>query len=281
MPDLSENGSPLSRAVRRLRPYRIWIQTGFLALWLAPLKFFSACGPVFHCDGCPLAAFACPIGTLARAGAAHVVPFGALAVLIVVGATLGTMICGWACPFGWLQDLAAKVPTPKFSLPKWTGNVRYAVLAVPVLAIPIIFGDHPLFVCRLCPAAGLEVSVPRLIGRVAAGQPAVWPDEPKFIILVAFLIAIFFFRRPFCRVLCPLGAIYSLFNRFSLVKMRVKREACTDCGRCYTLCASDIEPEKKPNDLACNRCFECLACPRKALDAGTSFDRPESRPSST
>jgi ferredoxin-type protein NapH len=205
------------------------------------------------------------------------VPFGALAVLIVVGATVGTMACGWACPFGWLQDLASKVPTPRFSLPRWTGNMRYVVLAVTVLAVPVIFGDHPLFVCRLCPAAGVEVSIPRLVGRVISGQPAIWPDAPKFVILVVFLVAIFFIHRPFCRVLCPLGAINSLFNRFSLVSLRLNRELCSDCGRCHTLCSAGLEPEKKPNDRNCGRCFECTACSRKALEVGTVFDRPAAR----
>lgn len=256
-----------SRTFLRLLPYRNRIQTAFLAVWLAPLHWFSVCGPVFHCNACPLASVACPIGVLARDGALHVLPVAALAVLITFGAALGTMTCGWACPFGWLQDMASKVPTRRWKLPRWTGHLRYVVLAVTVLAVPIIFGGgHPLFICRLCPAAGLEVSVPRLIRSALGPGPAIWPDAPKLAVLVLFLGAIFVFHRPWCRVLCPLGAVFGLFNRISLVRLNVKKDRCSHCGQCRKACPADLDPETESNSSRCARCFECLKCARGALE---------------
>lgn len=263
---LRDGRDPVSRAFHRLLPYRTWVQAGFAAVWLAPLHWFSVCAPVFHCNACPLASFACPIGVLARASALHMVPLGALAVLIVVGASVGTMTCGWACPFGWLQDLASKIQTRPLALPRGAGYARYGVLAVTVLAVPYLFGgDHPLFICRVCPAAGLEVSVPRLVKSALAGGPAIWPDAPKFIVLGIFLAAIFVFHRPWCRILCPLGAIFSLFNRFSLVAVSVDDERCTQCRRCHRSCAAGLQPEREPDSGRCLRCLECLACPREAV----------------
>ena len=98
----------------RLQPYRLWIQTAFLMLWLDPLgiRYHGVCAPVFHCYGCPLATFACPIGVLANFSALHLIPFVTIGLLIVIGALVGSLFCGWACPFGLLQDLAAKIPTP-------------------------------------------------------------------------------------------------------------------------------------------------------------------------
>ena len=259
-------GQP-SRTFLRLLPYRHRIQAGFLAVWLAPLHWFGVCGPVFHCNACPLAAFACPIGVLARDGALHILPLAALAVLVAVGVTLGSATCGWACPFGWLQDMASKVPTRRWELPRWTGHVRYAVLAVTVLAVPFFFGgDHALFICRLCPAAGLEVSVPRLVKSALGPGPAIWPDTPKLVILVLFLGAIFVFHRPWCRVLCPLGAIFGFFNRFSLLGLKAHEDRCTHCGRCRKACPSGLDPETESNSSRCSRCFECLTCARGALE---------------
>ena len=111
--------------------WRWLVQTGFLMAWLDPLvmRMHNVCGPVFHCYSCPLAMFACPIGVLANFSALHVFPFAAVGMLVVLGAAFGSFVCGWACPFGFLQDLIAKVPTPKFTLPLWMGHLRYVVLA--------------------------------------------------------------------------------------------------------------------------------------------------------
>jgi ferredoxin-type protein NapH len=229
---------------------------------------------VFHCYACPLATFACPIGVIAQFGAIHVFPFIAIGLLIAVGALLGTLICGWVCPFGFLQDLTAKVPTPKFDLPKFTGYFRYVVLVVTVLAIPYFFGEgHPLFVCRVCPAGALEAAVPTMAGQAIAREAIVWPSALKLTILVTFLVAIFFIKRPWCRVLCPLGAIFSLFNRVSAFFLRFDVDKCTHCEKCHKLCEYGIEPEKTPNDLHCIRCLECTQCSPDALNVASIFEQ--------
>jgi polyferredoxin len=260
----------------KLLGWRIWVQAAFLFVWLDPLgvRFHSMCSPVFHCYACPLSTFACPIGVIAQFSALHVFPFIAVGLLIAVGALFGSLICGWACPFGFLQDLATKVPTPKFDLPKFTGYFRYVVLIGAVLAVPYFFGEaHPLFVCRICPAGALEAAVPNMVTQAATGKEIIWPNALKLIILGLFLIAIFSIRRPWCRILCPLGAIFSLFNRVSAFFLRFNADKCTDCKRCHKLCEYGIEPEKTPNDLRCIRCLECTRCNPEALTLGSIFKR--------
>ena len=253
----------------------MWIQAAFLIVWLDPagLRMHTMCSPVFHCYACPLATFACPIGVIAQFSALHLFPFVAIGLLVTVGILFGTLICGWACPFGFLQDLASKVPTPRFDLPKFTGYFRYVILIVTVLAIPYFFGEgHFLFFCRICPAGALEARVPSMINQAIAGQPVTWPNALKLAILILFLIAIFFVKRPWCRMLCPLGAIFSLFNRFSAFFLRFNVNKCTDCKQCHKLCEYRIEPEKSPNDLQCNRCLECTKCGPEALTLSSIFE---------
>jgi len=247
---------------RRIARFRPWVQAAFVPLWLAPIAWLRGVpGCVFHCYGCPLASAACPIGLLATAAglrmfSVELFPFAVLGVLVVVGAALGSMVCGWACPFGFLQDLAAKVPTPKFRLPAWAGYGRYLVLAALVLAVPYFFGlDHPLFICRVCPAGALEAGVPLwLMGWVP------WMSWPKTIVLAGFVLLIFFTFRPWCTVLCPLGGILSLFNRFSLVFLRFDRDRCTECNLCRSRCPMGVKVERTVNTSRCIRCTECLAC---------------------
>ena len=268
----------LSSLTSKLIPWRMGVQAAFLLAWLDPLglRLHNMCSPVFHCYACPLATFACPIGVIAQFSALHIFPFVAVGLLIVLGVLLGSLICGWACPFGFLQDLVAKVPTPKFDLPKWTGNLRYVVLIIAVLAVPYFWGEeHWLFICRVCPAGALEAAVPNMTGQAIAGQKVVWPNVLKLTILGLFLIAIFFVRRPWCRILCPLGAIFSLFNRVSAFFLRFNVDKCTNCEQCHKLCEYGIEPEKSPNDLRCVRCLECTSCSPGALSLGSIFERPK------
>jgi ferredoxin-type protein NapH len=256
-------------AASKLAAWRGWVQAGFLLAWLDPwmLRLHSVCGPVFHCYSCPLATFACPIGILANFSALHMIPFAALGTLVVIGALVGSLVCGWACPFGFLQDLAARVPTPKSTLPAWTGCFRYGVLAAFVLVIPYLWGEgHPLFFCRLCPAGAIEAALPNTARLAITGQPLVWPTALKLTILVVVVVAMLFTWRPWCTVFCPLGAIYGLLNRVSFLFLGFHRNRCLDCDNCRSLCHDGTPAEQRIDGLRCVRCLECTKCRAVALE---------------
>lgn len=255
---------------RRLARWRPWVQATLLVAWLDPLalRLHSICGPVFHCYSCPLATFACPIGVLANFSALHLIPYIAIGTLLVFGAVFGSFICGWACPFGLVQDLAARVPTPKVHLPAFLGWFRFAVLLGLVLAVPYLFGeDHPLFVCRVCPAGALEGAVPFVASQAIASKEIIWPSTAKIAVLAVFLVAIFFTYRPWCSIFCPLGAIFSLCNRFSFFFVRFQPNRCTGCDLCRDLCHQRGPRQQRAGDLRCIRCLDCMRC--RALSAGT------------
>ena len=246
----------------RLARWRIWVQISSLIVWLDPmmLRMHGMCSPVFHCYSCPAALLACPIGILANFSAVHMVPLMALGTLAAVGALLGSIVCGWLCPFGFLQDLLGKIPTPKIALPSWIGNFRFVVLVGLVAAVPYFFGENsPWFFCRLCPAGALEGALPHLV----------WPGMLKMGIVVVFLTATLFVYRPWCTIFCPLGAIYGLFNYVSLFYVQFRPEACNDCELCRRLCLHHGPGERRGSDQRCIRCLDCMRC--DALTIGTVF----------
>lgn len=267
--------------ILKLLPHRLWVQAAFLLVWLNPLfRIHSVCSPVFHCYACPLATFACPIGVIAQFCALQVFPFMAVGLLILVGSLLGSLICGWVCPFGFLQDLAAKIPTPRLKIPQWMSIFRYVVLFGAVLLIPYFFGENnPLFICRICPAGGLEKAVPDMAAAAIGGKPIPWPNAIKLTIVIVFVITIFFTIRPWCRVLCPLGVIFGFFNRFSIFSMTLNDKKCTQCGRCRTLCIYGSQPDKDPNSDTCLRCLECTKCGPQALQVSTLFEADSTKQS--
>ncbi len=273
----------LNKIASKLIPIRLWVQSAFLLIWLDPLalRLHNFCSPVFHCYSCPLATFACPIGVLANFSALHIFPFIALGTIILAGGLLGSLICGWVCPFGLLQDLVAKVPIQKFDPPRWTNHFRYVVLIGTVLAVPYFFGEvHPLFVCRLCPAGAIEGAIPNIVTQAAEGKPLVWPSDVKIIIVVLIVAAMFMIKRPWCRIFCPLGAIFGLFNRVSTFFLRIDNGKCVNCVQCRKLCEYGVEPDKNVNDPRCIRCLECVRCPPEAITFTSVFERSDT-PKST
>jgi polyferredoxin len=108
-----------------------------------------------------------------------------------------------------------------------------------------------------------------MVRQAAAGQTVVWPSVVKLTIIGVFLGAILLFRRPWCRMLCPLGVIFSAFNKVSVLFLRFDSGTCTSCGRCTKSCQYNIDPEQSPNDLRCIRCLECTRCQLGALTPHT------------
>jgi len=261
------------------------VQTGFLAVWLAPVGqwLHSIPGCVFHCYSCPLSSFACPIGVAANYAAlapvAFEFPFLLLGVLLLTGALAGSLVCGWACPFGFLQDLIAKVPVAKIALPGCLGYARYFVLAGLVVMLPLVLGyrgipydEQVISICRLCPAGALEAGLPFSAQGLMAGKG--WAMSwYKSVILLAFFLAAVFIQRPWCRVLCPLGGLLALFNRFSLFHLRFKVSGCVECNLCRSRCSMGVKVDEKVNVTGCIRCLECTTCgaiePCLALPEGT------------
>ena len=104
--------------------------------WRGPGKWF--CVPVLNCYACPIGTVACPIGSLTAFALARRIPFYVLGFLGVIGLAVGRAFCGWACPFGFFQDLLYRIRSFKFRLPRAANALKYALLVVLVLGLPLI-----------------------------------------------------------------------------------------------------------------------------------------------
>lgn len=238
--------------------WRYQLTTAVLAnsFFFPVLKFFPC--PVFNCYACPLAIFACPIGTLQHFFIIGAFPFATLGILGLTGAMVGRMTCGWLCPFGYLQDLLAKLKKKKWVIPKWLFYFRYATLVVLVIWLPWWL-KAPWF-SKLCPAGTLQAGIPWLLLKADIRAQAGLVFGVKIAILAFFLLWMVLSKRPFCRTTCPLGAIFSLFNKVSLIKLEVSQEPCTGCGNCQDVCPVEIDIRDDPNSMNCIRCLECTSC---------------------
>lgn len=245
------------------------------------------CVPGLNCYSCPGATFACPIGALQAqlGGWKHGFAFYTAGLLIFFGALFGRLVCGYLCPFGFIQDLLNRVRTKKLRIPKKRDKtlryVKYGVLAVFAVLLPIFLVDEfglstPWFCKLICPAGTLEGGVPLVLADEGLRAAIGWLFGWKTLVLAAIIGLSLFLSRPFCKYLCPLGAIYSFFNGASFYHMRLDAHKCTNCGACSRKCPMDIDVVHDIDGPECIRCGECKrVCPHGAIDSGFAGAKTE------
>ncbi len=192
-----------------------------------------------------------------------------------IGATLfvGALFCGWICPLGSIQDffgrLGKKIFKKRYNnfipavLDRALGYLRYVTLVLIVVQTT-----------RMINLAFVKVDPYYALYHFWTGEAL----PSAIIVLVIVLLASLFVERPWCRWLCPFGAVQGIIQLVSPWKIRRDSEKCIDCGLCSKACPMNIDVARKKAvmDTRCNRCGECLAaCPKEGcLDHSLPGSRP-------
>jgi ferredoxin-type protein NapH len=245
------------------------------------------CFPGLHCYSCPSSVLACPLGSLQNilatpgflpglfAGTRDAATILAvLGFVLATGFLAGRIACSHLCPFGLLQDLLARLRVRGIPIPPGLEAAKYGVLAIFVILLPLALrlipmgGGDPWFCKAVCPAGTLEAGWPLSIydrgDTLQLGFLFAWKTALAVIVIVWAVMS----KRPFCRVLCPLGAIWGLAGKASVWRMAVS-EDCTACGRCRGSCPVEMDPRASPGSARCIRCGQCIpACPTGAISYG-------------
>lgn len=268
--------------------FRHWFQAAWFALTNGYAKGFlegkiytgstkTVCVPGLNCYSCPGAVGSCSIGSLQAVLDSQKFTFSCyiFGFLMAFGVLFGRLICGWMCPFGLVQDLLHKIPVfhkiknlPGHKILKW---LKYVILVVFVLLLPSIIVNiagmgSPWFCEYICPSGTLFGGIPLVIMNKGLQQAVGFRFAWKVLLLLAIVILSVKAYRPFCKYLCPLGAIYGLFNPISFYRFKVDELKCIKCGACQKACGMDIKVWEKPNSMECIRCGNCKAvCPKGAI----------------
>ncbi len=240
-------------------------------------KLKNLCVPGLNCYSCPGAVGACPIGAMQAVIGNRNFKFAfyAAGFLMFVGALTGRFVCGWLCPFGLIQEMLHKIPFLKkidtFRGDKLLRKMKYVIFIVFVILLPMVLVDvlgqgAPYFCKLICPAGTLEGGLPLVLLNQSMRGALGWLYAWKNVLLLVTVILSVMIYRPFCKYICPLGAVYSVFNSIAVFRYRVEKETCTGCGVCARVCKMQVNPAEHPNHPECIRCGVCKkSCPVNAI----------------
>ena len=168
----------------------------------------------------------------------------------VAALLFGRLFCGYVCPFGALQELLHIRKLRRAIPERWMRILRflpYGILAYLVIRV---------LVSGILTWSG---ATPFKAFFTFGGTPLTLGISGLFVVLS---IVIF---RPFCRLLCPLGAWLSLMSRMSPFRVRVGTN-CVSCGICDDACSTCAIAKGGVSTSDCLLCGECIRdCPTSTL----------------
>jgi polyferredoxin len=175
--------------------------------------------------------------------------FAFFASLAVVGSKL---ICGWACPFGALQELIYHLPILKKlkrrKVPFVISNtIRALLFGTMLLVLFGIVGGREGFVIYhyVNPFNLFNFD----IETISVGAT-----------IAVSLVVSFGFYRPFCQFICPFGLLSWLLERVSIFRVKIDRNLCIECGECAKACPLDAAKDRVAKKRFAADCFSCARC---------------------
>ncbi|MBU0610467.1 MAG: 4Fe-4S binding protein [Armatimonadetes bacterium] len=223
--------------------------------------------PFVSCASCPLSD--CP---------GRYLQFPVIIGILLSSLVGGRLFCGWGCPMGFVEDSLGRLPRLKAFTSRafarvdpWLKLLKYPAL---VLVVYLVFAWHEVG-ARPYPYVVRTASVFNFEGVDTAVALGATHYRVRLWILGAVLLLSVLSTRFWCRYLCPLGAILSLFNKVSVFVIRRRREDLPHCGKYPTECSQHTTP----GTLDCIMCGECVqGCPRRVLEWGARLKRPVPAP---
>ncbi len=181
--------------------------------------------------------------------------------LAVIGSKL---ICGWACPFGALQELVYHIPIlkrlKKRKVPFVVSNtIRIALFAAMLLMLFGVVGGRKGFVIYhyMNPFNLFNFDIETISVGVT--------------IVLAVVLSLGFYR-PFCQFICPFGLLSWFLEQVSIFRVKIDRDRCIECGACANACPLDAAKGKVAGKMFPADCFSCArclkVCPTDAISYG-------------
>lgn len=257
--------------------------------------------PVYHSLGTPQKTIGDAFTTLQNMLYENIIPWIPIASFLLTAIILGRTLCGWVCPFGFIQELLTYIKRKHTEVSPRTHQdmikAKYLILGI-ILFISItlaaslaagtgegykralgLFAPAPFN--ALSPADTLFAIIPKVVfdatylgfdafvSEIVSAHPIFWI---RLAIMALVLVLAVYIPRGWCKYLCPHGALLALLNKFSFLGLKRDPVKCTKvgCRTCVEVCPMKVPildlPWEKFTDPECIYCLQCVdACPSKAI----------------
>ena len=186
-----------------------------------------------------------------------------LALLLLTTLFIGRTFCGYACPVGALQELISKINFKSNIKAQKNNKLHFEIPSKVANIIRWIFFGLIIILSLIWTISVLQLINP-FLGFSVIKNPGAAALLIPLITLIVVILAGFFIYRPWCRFMCPFGALASITSCFSVCKY-TRTEDCTKCGLCEKICPTQeaYKDSKKGECYFCGRCVEI--CPVNAI----------------
>lgn len=174
-----------------------------------------------------------------------------MAAVFFITFILGPVFCGWVCPLGSLQEWIGKLGKNIFKK-KYNNFIPYN-LDSKLRYIRYIFAILILYnTAKAGVLIFLNIDPYYAIFNFWTGEVAI----QAIVVLLILSVLSLFIERPWCKYICPYGAVLGIFNTFRLFKIRRNESTCINCNSCSLNCPMNI----KVSELSLVRNHQCISC---------------------
>ncbi len=165
----------------------------------------------------------------------------------------GRAFCGWICPLDAIFSSIDKIISKEN---KKSSKINPIHVSASFLILSLIF-FQPIFTSYISPVTNFfKVIYSPFLGSISL-------FIFSFAVLLIIFFTDFFGKRFWCRNLCPIGFFYGIFNKISLVKIKINKKACIKCEICKEVCPMSVEIENYDKEIKSSRCILCGICIEK------------------
>jgi ferredoxin-type protein NapH len=180
--------------------------------------------------------------------------------IVMIYVIFGRAFCGWVCPMDFIFALANRIRSKASHELNLSPSIGYGI-AIAFIIISAIAGI-PIFTNYLSHLTNFfrVISTGVYLGLDFPADPSTLYFSAG--ILISLIVLELIYPRLWCRVLCPLGKIYGLFNKISLLRLKFVEGQCGECNLCEDVCYMRVRmtPYLDQPSLRDTECIYCGNC---------------------